>query len=136
MPIPPFTDEGLLPSGIHIASLDEVIARFGGPGEVRGAIAESLKWATEAAVKAGIARFIVDGSFVDRKADPNDADCILLTHSHYAKDSAAARELEEGIPYVQMIIFENEQDFEGFLRLQFMVDRRGRSRGVVEIRLP
>lgn len=135
MPIPPFNDEGLLPRGIHVASFDEVMARFGGPGEVRHAIAESLKWATEAAARAGISRFIIDGSFVDRKAEPNDVDCILLTHSHYARDSAAARELEEGIPYVQIIILENEQDFEAFLRLQFMVDRHGRSRGVVEIRL-
>jgi len=135
MPIPPFNSEGLLPGGIHQASLEEIIQRFGGPSAVRHAIAESLKWAFEAAIKAGISRFIVDGSFVDRKADPNDVDCILLSHADYPRDSQAARELEEGIPYVQILVFEDSQDFEDFLRLQFMVDRRGRSRGVVEIRL-
>jgi len=135
MPIPPFNDHGLLPPGIHIASIDEVIGRFGGPTEVRQAIAESLKWAMDAASKAGISRFIIDGSFVDDKAEPNDADCILLVRSDYPRDETAARELEEGIPYVQTVLFENERDFEAFLRLQFMVDRKGQTRGVVEVQL-
>lgn len=135
MPIPPFNADGLLPTGIHLASLAEVIQRFGGPSAVRHAIAESLAWAVEAAQKAGISRFIIDGSFVDRKSDPNDADCILLAYSDYPRDVDASRDLEQGLPYVQMLIFEEEREFEDFLRLQFMVDRRGRSRGVVEINL-
>src|SRR5512147_971171 len=106
MPIPRFTDDGLLPPGLHVATLDEVVARFGGPGPQRRAIAESLKWAVEAARQAGILRFVIDGSFVDSKAEPNDADCVLLLGRGYPRDEQAARAIEGGFPYVQMIAFE------------------------------
>lgn len=32
MPIPRFTDDGLLPPGLHAATLDKVVARFGPSG--------------------------------------------------------------------------------------------------------
>src|SRR5438132_1580721 len=54
MAIPPFNDDGLLPTGIHVATLEETIARFGGPSTARQAIAESLRWAIDAARRAGV----------------------------------------------------------------------------------
>jgi len=135
MPIPRFTDDGLLPPGLHIAMIDEIVARFGGPGFQRRAIAESLVWAVHAARQAGILRFVIDGSFVDSKAEPNDVDCVLLLGRDYPRDAQAARAIEEGFPYVQMISFEEPRDFEEFLHGQFETDRRGRTRGLVEVRL-
>ncbi len=78
---------------------------------------------------------MVDGSFVDDKAEPSDADCMLLCGRDYPVDSAAAEEIEEGFPYVELLLFELEEDLEAFLQLQFAVDRFGRRRGVVEIQL-
>jgi hypothetical protein len=135
MPIPRFTDDGLLPPGLHVATLDEVVARFGSPGLQRRAIAESLEWAVQAACRAGIARFVIDGSFVDSKAEPNDADCILLLGHDYPRDDQAARAIEQGFPYVQMIFFEEPGEFEEFMHGQFETDRCGRTRGLVEVRL-
>jgi hypothetical protein len=135
MPIPDFTDEGLLPPGIHLATVEEVGLRLGAASPQRAVIMESLVWAVEAARRAGVARFIVDGSFVDKKPEPNDADCVLLLAADYPRDALAARELEEGFPYVELILFESVEDFEGFAARQFEIDRTGRRRGLVEIRL-
>jgi len=135
MGLPDFTEDGILPPGLHLATLEDVVRRFGEPSLQRQAIAESLAWAIRAARRAGVVRFVVDGSFVDAKSDPNDVDCVLLLAEDYPRDRAAAREIEEGFPYVEMIFFEVAADFERFLRRQFETDRLGRQRGLVEIDL-
>ncbi len=135
MAIPPFSEEGLLPPGIHHATLEEVMERFGSSTATRSAIAESLGWAIDAARRMGTLRFIIDGSFVDDKPEPNDVDCVLLLAPDYPCDPAAARVIEEGIPFVQSILFRENDDLEEFLRLEFMTDRKGRPRGLVELQL-
>jgi hypothetical protein len=100
VPIPEFTEDGLLPAGVHIATLQEVVGRFGAISLQGRAIAASLTWAFGAARRAGVAQFVIDGSFVDAKPEPNDVDCVLLLGEGYPKDAAAARELETGFPYV------------------------------------
>jgi hypothetical protein len=42
--IPELNELGYLPPGVHAASLDEVIARFGVGTEQRQAQGESLRW--------------------------------------------------------------------------------------------
>jgi hypothetical protein len=131
MPIPRFNEDGLLPPGIHRATLDEVIARFGGPSEQRVAIAESLRWAVDAARRAGVLRFIIDGSFIDDKDEPNDADCAVLL-----RERTATHELKAGFPYLDLILFDDALDFDRFVYLQYTEDRYGRNRGIIELELP
>jgi hypothetical protein len=79
MTLPPFNEEGDLPPGVHEASLSEVLARFGEGSAQRRAVAYRLRRAYELALSTGkLARFIVFGSFVTDKEDPNDVDIILL----------------------------------------------------------
>jgi hypothetical protein len=70
--IPEFNENGYLPPGIHPATLEEVAARFGQGSEVRQAQMESLRWLLDLARRAGVQRFIVNGSFVtnDRRLVP------------------------------------------------------------------
>jgi hypothetical protein len=52
--IPQLTENGYLPPGVHQATLDEVIARFGHGNEQREAQGQSLQWLAPLCRKAGV----------------------------------------------------------------------------------
>jgi hypothetical protein len=94
--IPPFEPStGLLPSGIHEATWEELVARFGWTPH-RLALLAGLKAALDALRAAGCRRAYIDGSFVTAKAapadfdgcwetdgiDPDRLDPVLLTFDH------------------------------------------------------
>lgn len=77
--LPPFSDEGDLPPGIYVASLEEVLVRFGSGTLQRQAVADRLRRVYELANSTGkVARFIIFGSFVTAEPEPNDVDIVLL----------------------------------------------------------
>ena len=77
-PLPEFNEQGDLPEGIHSASLEEVLARFGKTGR-RAVIGRRLERVHALANSTGhLSRFIIFGSFVTDKAEPNDVDIFLL----------------------------------------------------------
>lgn len=72
--IPPFEpDTGNLPPGIHEASWDELVERFGYTEQRRGLLS-GLRAAIESLRRAGCRRVYVDGSFVTAKQAPADFD--------------------------------------------------------------
>ena len=79
MALPAFNEEGDLPPGVHGATLSEVLERFGQGSVQRCAVADRLNRLYQLAALTGqLARFVVFGSFVTAKAEPNDIDIILL----------------------------------------------------------
>jgi len=77
-PLPPFIAGGDLPPGIHAATLRDVLERFGKGTLQRALMAQRLERIHRMAVAAGhVSRFIVFGSFVTAKPDPNDVDIFL-----------------------------------------------------------
>ena len=79
MALPPLTEGGELPQGVHLASLREVLERFGVGLTQRKAVALRLERIYRAARASGhLARFVVFGSFVTDKPEPNDVDVFLL----------------------------------------------------------
>lgn len=102
--IPPFEDNGYLPPGIHPATLEEVEARFGCDSDLRRAQFQSLRWLVEIVRRAGIARVILNGSFVTDAIEPIDVDCALLVAADFDEDSEAATELHEGLPFLDLEI--------------------------------
>ncbi|MBC8229385.1 hypothetical protein H8E77_07560 [bacterium] len=79
MPLPKFNETGDLPVGVHKATLSEVIATFGTSTVRRRQIAQRLARIYHIAVGTGnLAQFIVFGSFVTNKPEPNDVDVFLL----------------------------------------------------------
>lgn len=71
--LPAFNAEGDLPPGVHRATLSEVVERFGQGSFHRNAVAARLIRLYELAVATGqLARFVVFGSFITAKEDPND----------------------------------------------------------------
>lgn len=75
--IPAFDDSGVLPAGIHPATLAEIAARFGSHSELRRVQMESIGWMVEIAVRAGVRRIVLNGSFATDTIEPNDVDCVI-----------------------------------------------------------
>jgi hypothetical protein len=82
--LPAFNEEGDLPPGVHRATLSDVLKRFGQGSVRRCAVAARLSRLHQLAVATGqLARFVVFGSFITAKADPNDVDVILLMEDSF-----------------------------------------------------
>ena len=83
--LPAFNGAGDLPPGVYPASLQEVIARFGEGTFQRLAVASRLTRVYSIAMGTGqVRRFIVFGSFVTSKLDPNDVDVFLLMEDAFS----------------------------------------------------
>jgi uncharacterized protein DUF6932 len=77
--LPPLTEEGELPAGVHPASLSEVRARFGVGSARRKTLILRLERIQRVAQATGhLARFVVFGSFVTSKPEPEDVDLFLV----------------------------------------------------------
>lgn len=72
MPLPEYNDNGDLPEGVHEATLDEVVARFGTGSEQRVEVTARLRRILAlASSTGGLDRMVVFGSYVSSKPDPN-----------------------------------------------------------------
>jgi predicted nucleotidyltransferase len=90
LPLPNFNDEGDLPPGVHRATLQEVLERFGTGSVQRFAVADRLNRIYQLVASTGqLARFVVFGSFVTDKAEPNDVDVVLLMEDEFDLTSVA-----------------------------------------------
>jgi len=79
MRLPELTGSGDLPVGVHRASLRETLERFAAGHPQRVAVGERLERIYHVAAATGhLARFIVFGSFVTDKPEPNDVDVFLI----------------------------------------------------------
>ena len=81
MPLPSITESGDLPPGVHLATLAEVVGRFGTASNRRKLLALRLRRIHEIAMRTGhLARFVVFGSFITSKFEPNDVDVFMITY--------------------------------------------------------
>jgi hypothetical protein len=130
--IPAFNDVGYLPPGVHLASLDEIAARFGQESELRQAQLDSIRWLVALAKKAGVQRLIINGSFVTDVFEPNDVDCALLLSADFPLDPAAAADLSDGLPFVDLHMAE-AKEFAILVEQIYASDRDSVPKGVLEV---
>ena len=130
--IPPFDEHGYLPPGIHPATLDEVVARFGYESELRRVQMQSLRWLVDLVRRAGVLRLIINGSFVTDVLEPNDVDCVLLIGSGFPQDQVAEAELLTGLPFLELSLV-NQADFRMLVGEFFATDRHSIAKGMVEV---
>ena len=84
MLLPDFTDTGDLPPGIYPVSLPEATFRFGTGTSRRKYLALRLRRIHRLAVQTDyLARFIVFGSFVTDKLEPNDVDVFMIMDDNF-----------------------------------------------------
>lgn len=101
MSLPELTPDGDLPVGVHRASIDDVIDRFGIGSKRRQRAASTLRRICELAKGTShLDRVIVFGSFVTAKTEPNDVDVILVMRDSFQLQGCS----EEARP-----LFDHEQ---------------------------
>jgi len=96
MPLPSFDSQGDLPEGVHPATLSEVLERFGGGTTRRRQATDSLLHVLKLArLTRCLDRFIIFGSYVTAKAEPNDVDIFLVMNESFDVDdqTGEAREM-------------------------------------------
>ncbi|MGH7492573.1 MAG: DUF6932 family protein [bacterium] len=84
MSVPDFNAEGDLPVGVYRSSLQEVIQHFGVSTAKRMQMARRLARIYGIASTTGkIAHFIIFGSFVTNKPDPNAVDIFIIMQNDF-----------------------------------------------------
>ncbi|MHB8581509.1 MAG: DUF6932 family protein [Ignavibacteriaceae bacterium] len=81
MAIPEFEEDGFLPTGIHICTVEEISERFGRfqTSDRRPSLNEGLISYINELKKADIGKYlIVNGSYVTQKDKPSDIDVLLV----------------------------------------------------------
>lgn len=73
--IPPFDVNGNLPSGIHLATLDEVKKRYA-YSPLRKHLFDGLVKLARSLRSSGCKTLFVDGSYITNKVDPGDYDAV------------------------------------------------------------
>ena len=84
MSLPDFTATGDLPVGVHTAPLAETVSRFGTGSNRRKLLAIRLERIYQIAAQTGyLARFVVFGSFITEKYEPNDVDVFMIMDDNF-----------------------------------------------------
>ena len=84
MPLPEFDSKGDLPNGVHRATLDAVVERFGYGTQQREDVTSRLVRIYGMAHRTGkLERFVVFGSYVTSKSAPGDVDIILIMRDDF-----------------------------------------------------
>ena len=141
--IPDFSDDGYLPEGLHVATEAEVTFRFGSATPRRRRLILRLRRWLELSRLTGARRFLVDGSFVTAKQEPNDIDAVVLLANDFGQQISngldAALELEEMLLRrrpEEIFAAEDTRDWNDWVEF-FSRTREsdGRRKGLVEIEL-
>ena len=140
MPLPDFHDSGDLAEGIHRATIDEVRQRLGTTTNQRQRVFQQLYRIYRLAKATGqLERFIIFGSFVTIKANPNDVDILLVMRDDFelAACSGEPRKLfyhdEANVEFnasvfwirPSMLVLDTLEDFIGHWQVKRDLGRRG-----------
>lgn len=143
MAIPPISGSGDLPLGVHSAALREVLERFAVGSAHRIAVGLRLERIHALARATGhLRRFVVFGSFVTAKEEPNDVDVFFImedsfdpallsreTRGLFDHTAAQAQFGASVFWFRRLACLEGEQATVEY----WQVKRGGGSRGIIEI---
>ena len=143
MALPAFNEAGDLPPGVYRALLSEVLGRFGQGSRQRCIVADRLIRVYElVASTKHLARFVVFGSFVTAKAEPNDVDVLLLMEDTFdlatvTGETALVFQHMEADAYFGASVFWTRRagaiGGEQAMIEHWQIRREGGQRGIVEI---
>lgn len=140
----PFNVQGDLPSGVHRATLAELLEGFGHGTPVRIIVTGRLQRIIALAQGTGkLERVFIWGSYVTAKPDPGDIDLFLVMSSDFASDdytgdmhsvfdSATAERTLGATVFWMNSGAGTEPTVASFLE-QFQIRRDGGRRGMVEV---
>ncbi len=111
--------------------MSEIDARFGQMSEIRRVQMDSVRWMVELALRTGVRRIVLNGSFVTDIMEPNDVDCVLLA-AESTKDPTAEAELLQGLPFLEIILVD-PVGFDQLVNVTFASDRFQIPKGMIEV---
>jgi hypothetical protein len=145
MPLPSLDSKGELPEGVHRATIDEVIVRFGSGTPQRQIVTANLLRIYNLAKATGrLERLIIFGSYITTKPDPNDIDLILILRDDFNVNACdeetkklfdhqqAVQEFGASIFWIRpsMLFLETLEEF-----IEYWQIKRDRTRrGIVEVK--
>jgi hypothetical protein len=144
MPLPDFDASGDLPPGVHRATLNEMIQRFGSAGGQRGVCNLRLSHVHELAKRTRhLQRLVIFGSYVTAEPNPNDIDVVLVMDDGFRLEECpiesrglfdhalAQARYGASIFWIRpgLLIDEGVEDFTAYWQLK----RDGSKRGIVEV---
>jgi hypothetical protein len=141
--IPEFRPDGYLPDGLHDATAADVTFRFGSSTPRRRRLILRFRRWLELARATRARRFLLDGSFVTDKPEPNDIDAVVLIADDFEQQVAArsdsAIELETMLLTrhpEEIFAAEDVHDWDDWVEF-FSRTREpdGRRKGLVEVEL-
>jgi hypothetical protein len=145
MPIPDFTPSGLLPPGIHAATLREVRERYEQGSDARQQRSRLLQQVVQAAiVYPTIKRVLIWGSYVTHEPEPKDLDYSLIVSVEHDQTQVAASHRRFVVPFAARrsygvdagYLVIRDYPLEAYIeRLDFMCQRSRIPCGIVEISL-
>lgn len=144
--IPTFDERGLLPLGLHEATVSEIRAVLGFT-ERRKRMMDGLERFVQIWSESGFMEYsVIDGSFATAKPEPGDIDMLLvpklealssrpaefrdLAMSHSYDRDFTRREFD-----CEAFIAAGQYNIDGWLDF-FAADRRGRRRGLIRLEFP
>jgi hypothetical protein len=145
MPLPHFDHQGELPAGVHQATIDEIITRFGSGTPQRQAVTARLLRIYNLLKTTGkLERLIIFGSYVTTKPNPNDVDLVLVLADDFDlqacdeetrrlfEHTEAAEEFGASIFWIRpsMLLLERLEEFIA----HWQIKRDRTRRGIVEVR--
>lgn len=144
MTLPAFNEYGDLHPGVHQATLDEIIERFGDRQGQRNLCARRLLHIYALAQRTKhLQRFIIFGSFITAKFNPNDVDVVLVMGDDFRLENCpieaqglfdhaiAQARYGASIFWVRpgLLINESIDDFVAY----WQIKRDGSKRGIIEV---
>ncbi len=140
--IPDLTSEGVLPPGVHDATVGEVRRRFGTGTQARRQLMKGLSAVIARARRARARDLYLNGSFVTSKKEPVDWDAVLVFPVGCNTGSADAIVLADRDrirrDYDGDLFTVSEDDpelLDHFVSTIFGTDRHGVPKGLVRIHL-
>ena len=143
--LPPLSDEGELPPGVHAADWQEFQSRFVTTPR-RVWLSERLRSLLELAAASGkLRRVFIWGSFVTAKPAPRDLDILLIMAGDFEVDQIAAPAQAIFDSVRARLMFEADvfwaratigDEMLGLWLETYQTSRSFRKRGIVELELP
>lgn len=143
MTLPAFNEDGDLPPSVYRATLGEVLQRFGLGSVQRRTVGDRLSRVYALAKSTGkLGRFVVFGSFITSKAEPNDVDLVLLMEDTFDLASVSGeaallfRHMEADTHFGASVFWTRRSGAIGGEQAMieyWQIRREGGQRGIVEI---
>ncbi len=133
MPLPSLRADGTLPPGAHQATLNEALAAYPAYNQQRQILNDSLQRVVEEVQRLDPTITIyVDGSYVTRKAEPNDVDLLLVTLTFTEEE--IKRYLAQVCP-VELVSLDItvESQLPSVIFDLFTESRRGQQKGIIQV---